>query len=68
MLGRLQMPVSECITAYLDMSKKIFGQAQSLVHREKFDPTELEKAVKIVVRARIGDENAPLQDSLCCKT
>src|SRR5579871_5422389 len=37
MLGRLQMPVSECITAYLDMSKKIFGQAHVMDENCDFD-------------------------------
>lgn len=68
MLGRLRMSVSACITVYLDMSKKVFSQAQGFTHREKFDPTALEDAIKAVVKARTGDENATLQDSSCCKT
>jgi hypothetical protein len=68
MLGRLRMPVSDCITAYLDMSQKVFGHARGLTHRERFDPTALEEAVKTVVEAKTGDKDAPLQDISCCKT
>jgi hypothetical protein len=68
MLGRLRMPVSECIDVYLDMSRKVFGQSQNLSHREKFDPGALEEAIKTIVEKRTGDRDAPLLDSTCCKT
>jgi hypothetical protein len=62
------MSVRECIDAYLELSKKVF--AQPLVHTQgdKFDPGLLEQGIKSLVRLKIGDENAPLLDSTCCKT
>jgi aldehyde:ferredoxin oxidoreductase len=62
------MSASECIAAYLEMSEKVFGQAQGLTHREKFDPNALEQAIKDIVKRKTGNEDAPLRDSTCCKT
>lgn len=68
MLGRLRMPVSECIKAYLDMSEKVFGKPQTVAHRERFGPKALEDNIKAVVGRKTGDENASLLDPNCCKT
>jgi hypothetical protein len=68
MLGRLRMSVSECIKAYLEMSENVFGQPQNLTHREKFNPDALEKAIKVVVKEKTGDNDAVLLDPSCCKT
>lgn len=62
------MSVSECISAYLIMSEKVFGRPQSFTYREKFDPQALEKAIKTIVEQRIGDQDALLQDPAGCKT
>jgi len=63
MLGRLRMPVSECIDVYLDLSQKVFGQQQNWS-----DPNALEEAVKDIVERKTGDREAALLDSSCCKT
>ena len=68
MLGRLRMSVSECITAYISMSEKVFGQPQNFTHREKFDPQALEEAIKTIVRRKVGNQDALLQDPTGCKT
>ena len=68
MLGRLRMSVSECISAYLIMSEKVFGRPQSFTRREKFDPRALEEAIKTIVEQRVGHQDALLQDSAGCKT
>ena len=68
MLGRLRMSVSECITAYLVMSEKVFGQPQSFTYRERFDPQALEEAIKTIVRRKVGNQDALLEDPTGCKT
>lgn len=68
MLGRLRMSVGECIEAYLEMSKRVFGQPNNFAHREKFDPAALEGAIQDIVERKLGDKNAALMDSTCCKT
>ena len=68
MLGRLRMSVTECIAAYVGMSEKVFGQPQSFTQREKFDPQALEDAIKTIVKQKVGDQDALLQDPIGCKT
>jgi len=68
MLGRLRMPTSECIDAYREINEKMFGWPQSHAHQEKFSPEALERAVKDIVKRKLGDENAPLMHLTCCKT
>lgn len=68
MLGRLRMSVTECIAAYVVMSEKVFGQPQNFTQREKFDPQALEEAIKTIVREKIGDQDALLQDPMGGKT
>jgi len=68
MLGRLRMSTNECIDAYLEMSKTVFGQTQGFTHREKFSPEALEQAIQDIVKRKTGDENAFLMDPACCKT
>lgn len=68
MLGRLRMSVTECIAAYVVMSEKVFGQPQNFTQREKFDPQALEEAIKTIVRQKIGDQDALLQDPMGGKT
>jgi hypothetical protein len=62
------MSANECIDAYLEMSRKVFGQPRGLTSREKFSPKALEQAIKDIVKRKLGDENAPLMDPTCCKT
>ena len=68
MLGRLRMSVSECITAYIITSERVFGQPQNFTYREKFDPQALEEAIKTVVKQRVGSPDALLQDPTGCRT
>ena len=68
MLGRLGMSVTECMNAYVTMSQKVFGQPQKLSHREKFDPQDLEEAIKAIVVQKIGHHDASLQKTTSCKT
>jgi hypothetical protein len=65
MLGSLRM---SCIYAYLEMSEKVFDQAQGLCHRDSFDQEALEQAIKDVVKRKLGDDHVPLADSTCCMT
>ena len=45
------MLVSECTSAYLIMSEKVFGRSLNFTHREKFDPQALGEAIKYDYRA-----------------
>lgn len=61
MLGRLKMPLSGCIKAYMDMSKKAFTQ-RNLIDRVKakvtlgpnFKTETLEEAIKDIIRKSNG--------------
>jgi hypothetical protein len=68
MLGRLRMSTNECIDAYIQMSKRVFGQPQGFTSREKFNPQDLEQAIKDIVKRKTGDENSSLMDRASCKT
>ena len=73
MLGRLRMPIDECIAEYADLSKKVFSERKSGVSKEMFKASNLEAAIRGVIRKKLGDEmeDAPLEDPLeeeCCKT
>lgn len=57
MLGRLEMDVDECITAYSELAKVVFRQNLSSVPsntegkvKERFDSVKLEKAIREVVQ------------------
>ncbi|KFY38174.1 hypothetical protein V495_06714 [Pseudogymnoascus sp. VKM F-4514 (FW-929)] len=63
MLGRLKMPIAECIEAYLSLSRKIFAEkfsrswGRSYLNGEgRFDATELENAVKETVRRMTNED------------
>lgn len=74
MLGRLRMSTDECIKEYVELSETIFKDRRKPPHEEMFDAKRLEKAIKKVVKRRLGEdhEDAPLLDPLgkddCCKT
>ena len=72
MLGRLRMSLDECIAEYADLSEKVFSE-KKLIPKEMFKASNLEAAVKSVIKKKLGDDlqDAPLQDPLeeeCCKT
>ena len=62
------MSVTECIAAYIIISKKVFGQSQSFTQREKFNSQALKKAIKTIKRKKVGNQDALLQDSTGFKT
>jgi hypothetical protein len=67
MLGRLRMDVDSCINAYARLSDSVFQKVKHRVTlggkvQGRFDSTELERAIKTVVRSEIHDENALLKD------
>ena len=78
MLGRLQMDVHSCITAYLDLSSvafhrrrhkaNIFGRGNDVYHvKGTYSSKGLEEAVKKVVESIEGDSEAKLASSNRCK-
>ena len=62
------MSITKYIATYVIMSEKVFDQPQNFTQREKFDPQALEEAIKTIVRQKIGDQDALLQDPMGCKT
>ena len=50
------------------MSKEVFSQLQSFIQREKFDPQALKKTIKTIVKQKVNDQDALLQDPTECKT
>ena len=62
------MSVSDCIKAYMAMSKEVFGNPQNVAHREKFSPEALESVIKRVVKDTTRQENTLLMDRESCKT
>jgi hypothetical protein len=68
MLGRLKMSVSDCITAYLSLSDRVFRKTRHQVTvkgrvQGRFDAEELARAVKEVVKQQGLQEDAPLKDA-----
>ena len=63
MLGRLEMDVDECITAYSDLAEAVFGEKLSFIPvnvkgkiKSRFDSAKLESAIrKIVVQSGISE-------------
>ncbi|KAI9763834.1 MAG: hypothetical protein M1840_009088 [Geoglossum simile] len=72
MLGRLKMDVGPCITAYTQMSDKIFRKKHHWINawngqtQARFDTAELEQAIKLIIKSQGLDEgiNTILPDSL----
>jgi predicted acylesterase/phospholipase RssA len=68
MLGRLQMTVQECMTAYYKLAESIFsGNSVQKAFATAttgacYSGDALEKAIKAVVKDKIGDENAVMLD------
>ena len=68
MLGRLKMSVSDCITAYLSLSDRVFRKTRHRVTvkgqvQGRFDVEELARAVREVVRQQGLPEDALLKDT-----
>jgi hypothetical protein len=73
MLGRLQMDVESCISAFCKLSEKIFPKKHGLFGFNRkdlnflrgkpwFDAVNLEKALTKVIKEQLGDESALLLD------
>lgn len=70
MLGRLEMDVRSCITAYLNLAQEVFQRRNINIFaraaaawrlEEKFDSKILEECIKRVVKQATGDKDAPLK-------
>jgi uncharacterized protein YqgV (UPF0045/DUF77 family) len=62
MLGRLEMDVDECITAYSELAEAVFGEKLSSFSfnvkgkvKARFDSAKLEKAVRKVVQSSVSE-------------
>jgi hypothetical protein len=69
MLGRLEMDVDECITAYSDLAAAVFGQKLSRIPvnikgnvKPRFDSMKLESAIRKVVTQSSASETHLLND------
>jgi hypothetical protein len=72
MLGRMKMSVQDCIQAYQDLGRVVFGKPMGPLHDHMFDSGLLEEETKKIVRERLGTDDAPLLQPLesdnDCKT
>jgi hypothetical protein len=68
MLGRLKMDIEACITAYAEMSDRIFQKKHHRVNlrdgqiQGRFDTDELEQSIKLIIKNQGLDEDALLMD------
>jgi hypothetical protein len=69
MLGRLEMNVDECITAYTDLAENVFCQKKSRLPfsrkgkvKAQFDSLKLEKAIQDTLKKASISETALLND------
>ena len=67
MLGRLEMDVQPCIDAYSELSRRIFSKKGLPVDwrghvNGRYKASELEDAIKMIVKGSGSPEDAPLND------
>lgn len=67
MLGRLQMDIGECITAYSELSRTIFSKSGLPVTlrgniKGRYKASELENAIKKIITSLGSAEDALLDD------
>jgi hypothetical protein len=68
MLGRLRMPVEDCIERYPKLAQSVFGKKRSFFNYNrlstsaKYDSTELETAIRAIVQIRAPPGAGPHQD------
>ena len=69
MLGRLRMSITDAIDCYDELTKTVF-QATQIGRDGKFKPKVLEKIIKDIVKAQVGNEEERMLDtqSNACKT
>ena len=76
MLGRLRMNVSDCITEYETLGKKVFGRPRTghirsllWLPRDKYDHRILEDVIEDVVRRRnttnVASPTFPANEEMC---
>ncbi len=77
MLGRLEMNVDDCITAYVDLAENVFCQKKSRLPfslkgkvKAQFDSSKLEKAIQDTIKKASISETAFFNDGTerGCKT
>jgi hypothetical protein len=58
MLGRLEMDVDECITAYSNFAEAVFGEKQTTISFNMFDSAKVGGAItKIVVQSGASEKD-----------
>ena len=67
MLGRLEMDIQECIDAYTDMFKTIFGKKGLPVNgrgkiKGRFDSIVLEECIRKILKDNGQSQTEPLND------
>ena len=69
MLGRLEMDVDECISAYSELAEAVFGEKLSSIPfdwrgkiQPRFDSAKLEKAIRKMVVQSSASETDLLND------
>ena len=71
MLGRLRMSVEDAIACYGALAKTVFGDVKRFGDG-KFKASNLENAIKDIVKKQTGQEDERMMDSRpngeCCKT
>jgi hypothetical protein len=69
MLGRLRMSVEECITAYIELSSRVFKRKHAIPIKisgkikARYSSEELRRAIEDVVAANHLDRDALLKDT-----
>ena len=70
MLGRLRMDVDTAIDSYNNLAQEVFSERQLWPGDGRFKATNLEEAIKSVVRDITNNPEEPLleDDTLVCRT
>ncbi len=71
MIGRLRMDVDTAIDSYNDLAQQVFSERKWWPGDGRFKATNLEEAIKFVVRDITGNPEEPLlevSDTLVCRT
>ena len=78
MLGRLRMPVSDCIEEYQKLAESSFGRPRlinqmntaGIISRSKYNTAKLEKAIQSLIVRRLGPKSVHLFkfDADLCRT
>ena len=63
MLGRLQMDVEAAIDAYKNLAQQVFSDRKRWLGDGRFKATNLEEAIKFVVRDITGNPEEPFLEA-----